>query len=182
MCFSRLQASRNTLWITWFVVTIVAAVYVALSLRTFAKVNKAYSDATDADNQTVAVLVAAFAGASIVVVFSVFSFLLLLTKQISTSQVGFTYGFLNATALNQVVICLLCGLVLSAFQDDMETGFSKTADGGYSWSGTDTDVFKSTYWFAFISALGYFVLFLVMFSASFTINREHSLLIEEDKD
>lgn len=172
----RLRASRATLWITWCVVTIVAAVYVALSLRTFAKVNDAYSDSNDGNNQTVAVLVAAFAGAVIVVVFSVFSFILLLTKQLGTSEVGFTYGFLNAAALNQSLICLLCGLVLAAFQDDMETGFSKSREDDYSWSGTDTDVFKSTYWFGFISALGYFVLFVVMFSASFTLSREHSLL------
>lgn len=178
MCLPQgLQASRKTLWITWIVVTVVAVAYVLLSIKTFVKVNKAYSDADDANNQTIAVLVAAFAAAAIIVVFSVLSFLLLLRKQVNSGEVGFTYGFMNAAALNQSVICLLCGLVLLAFQNDISTGFSKDRkDDDYSWSDTDTDVFKATYWFGFISALGYFFLFVIMFSASFGINRRHSLL------
>ena len=182
MCSFHCGVSRAVLWITWLICTVIAAVYTALSLKTFAKVNEAYSDANDADNQTVAVLVAAFAGAAAVVAFSVFSFLLLLGKQVSSSAVGYMYGFINASALNLSLLCLLCGLVLVAFEDNISTGFSKSdSDTGYDWSGSDTDVFKSTYWFSFITAVAYFGLFFVMFLASFTIDRQNSL-IQEDRE
>ena len=183
MCKFYCGVSRATLWVTWLVCTVVAAVYAALSLRTFVKVNEAYSDAPDANNQTVAVLVATFAGASLVVAFSVVCFLLLLGKQVSSSAVGYMYGFINASSLNLALLCLLCGLVLTAFEDDINTGFSnRSPEEGedlYDWSSTDTDVFKATYWFAFITAAGYFGLFLVMFLASFTIDRQNSLMEEE---
>jgi len=178
MCNFRCGVSRTTLWVSWSIVTVIAAVYAALSLRTFAKVDEVYQDADDADNQTVAVLVASFAGAVVVVAFSLMSLVLLIGKQMSARAVGYMYGFVNASAINLALFCLLCGLVLTAFEDDMRTSFSKTGT-GYSWTDGDTDTFKATYGFAFVTAAGYFGLFLVMFLASFTIDREHSLLEEE---
>lgn len=179
MCSYHCGVSRAFLWVTWLACTIFATCYTVLSLKTFAKIYEAFMDAENPDNQTVAVLVAAFAGAAMVVGFSIISFLLLISKQVSSSRTGYMYGFVNALALALALLCLLCGLVLTAFEEDIEVGFSATGAGGYSWSNSDTNVFKSTYWFAFVNAAAYFVLFLVMILASCTIDRQNSLLEEE---
>jgi len=178
MC--KIGVSRGILWAVWTAATVLGAVYFVLSLETFYKVYSSYEDADDADKGTVAVLVASFGAAVVLLLFTVVSLLVLLGKQMFRSAVGYYYGFVNASAINTAILSLLCGLVLSAFVDDIDTRFDKSAQGGYDWDSTDTDVYKTTYAFAFIAAAGYVVLFIIMFFTSFTIDRENSLVAEEN--
>lgn len=44
------------------------------------------------------------------------------------SGAGFSYGFITSSSIHMALMCLLCGLVLSGFKDEVVTRFENDED------------------------------------------------------
>lgn len=88
------------------------------------------------------------------------SFFLLVSKSMGRSKAGFVYGFLTSSAGNLALVLLLCSLAMMGFTEEIKNKYE--GQDGMEWTKSSTSLFVASYWFGFLSALGYVAFFVIM--------------------
>ncbi|GMH39593.1 hypothetical protein BSKO_07491 [Bryopsis sp. KO-2023] len=156
--------SRMCLWVFWIIMAVVTGCYCALSLLTFSNTFKAYDVSPNSESESIrAILAAAFFGSVMVFLYLFVSFCTLLGKTIFRSGAGFTYGFITSSSIHMAMMCLLCGLVLIGFKEDVVSKFEDDPKKlGTEWGKIDTQAYKATFSMAFVSTLMYLIFFGIL--------------------
>ncbi|GMH42122.1 hypothetical protein BSKO_10041 [Bryopsis sp. KO-2023] len=161
------NSARGKLWTVWFPVNVIGLVYCALNLATFSEVWRAYKKLENNKSENLTIVVATAICTFLVLVFGVWSFLLLLFKTMGRSRAGFTYGFLTSSAANLSLLLLLSSLMMTGYKSDVE-GFEGETE--LDWDPKHTKMFIATFSFGYIAALGYMIFFGAMFCLSSAID------------
>lgn len=154
-------------------VNVVGLVFCLLNLMTFTELWRAYRKISENKSETLTIVVSTAVCTFLVIVFGVFSFLLLLCKTIGRSRAGFNYGFLTSSAANLSLLLLLSSLMMTGYKDEVrEFEDLKDAAGEklLNWGGFQSNTFIATFSFGYIASLGYMIFFGAMFVLSSAID------------
>ena len=154
-------------WGYWLLLALISGTYAALSFATFSHVYSAYDDGEDNNKAFRAVLAATIFGSVLVLLFLIFSFLVLLRSTVTSkkagSNPGSAYAFMLSSSLHMALTSLLCALVLHGFEEDVEEKLEEVES--IDWQEVQTNTYQATWAFAFVAAGAYAFFFVWLFLA-----------------